>query len=103
MKMLILAILSLSSLNISASTVDSYTLPIKGVQAEENFSMNATQTKTEYRSETVANTCFRTVFSGYRQECRQEPEVICYPGGPNGKTCSTRFVTRVANSLLASS
>lgn len=94
MKMLILAIALLASFNLSASTVDTYTLPIKGVQTEESFSMNATQTRTEYKSETVANTCFRTVFAGYRQECRQEPEIICYPGGPNGKTCSTRFVTR---------
>ena len=94
MKSLILSIALLAGLNVSASTVDSYNLPITGVQTEENFTMNAVQTKTEYKNETVANTCYRTVFAGYRQECRQEPVVICYPGGPAGQVCSTRFETR---------
>lgn len=94
MKSFILSIALLAGLNVSASTVDSYNLPITGVQTEENFTMNAVQTKTEYKNETVANTCYRTVFAGYRQECRQEPVVICYPGGPAGQVCSTRFETR---------
>ncbi len=94
MKQLILALGLLSAFNAFASTVDGYSLPITGVQTEENFSLNAVQTRTEYRNETVAKTCFRTVNDGYQNVCRQEPEVVCYEDHMSRRICNTRFVTR---------
>lgn len=94
MKKLILALGLLSTLNAFASTVDGYSLPITGVQTEENFTMNTVQTRTEYRNETVAKTCFRTVFDGYQTMCRQEPETYCYEDHMSRRICSTRYVNR---------
>lgn len=94
MKSFILALALLTGLNVHASTTDGYSLPINGQQSVENFTLNTTQTRTEYRTETVANTCWRTVFAGYRQVCRQEPITSCWPG-PNGRqVCDTRWVTQ---------
>lgn len=94
MKKLILALGLLGAFNAFASTVDGYSLPIVGVQTEENFTMNTVQTRTEYRSETVAKTCFRTVFDGYQTVCRQEPETYCYEDHMSRRICSTRYVNR---------
>ena len=94
MKSLMLALALFAGLNVHASTTDGYSLPITGQQSIENFILNTTQTRTEYRNETVANICWRTVFAGYRQVCRQEPITSCWPG-PNGRqVCDTRWVTQ---------
>ncbi|MBC7430316.1 MAG: hypothetical protein H7336_17005 [Bacteriovorax sp.] len=94
MKSMMLALALLAGLTAHASTIDGYSLPITGVLTEENFAMSAVQTRTEYRNETVANTCFRTVQAGYRTECRQEPQVVCYPDPHAGQVCTTRFENR---------
>lgn len=94
MKSFILALALMAGISAHASTVDGYTLPITGVQTEENFTMNAVQTRTEYRNETVANTCWRTVADGYQTFCRQEPEVYCRQDGRGGQYCSTVFNNR---------
>ncbi len=97
MRSLLLAFALAAGLNVQASTVDSFLLPITGVQTEENFTLNAVQTRTEYRRETVAKTCYRTVMDGYRLECRDEPQVICYPSPQHGQVCTTRFERRCYN------
>lgn len=94
MKSLMLAIALVAGFSAHASTIDGYSLPITGVQTEENFSMNTVQTRTEYRNETVAKTCFRTVLAGYRTECRDEPQVICYADPRHGQICTTRYERR---------
>lgn len=94
MKSLILALALIAGFNAHASTVDGYSLPINGQQSVENFTLNTVQTRTEYRSETVANTCWRTVFAGYRQVCRQEPVTTCSVGRDGIKFCGTRWVTQ---------
>lgn len=94
MKSLMLALALISGFNTHASTMDGYTLPITGVQTEENFTMNAVQTRTEYRNETVARTCYRTVQDGYRTVCRQEPETYCYEDHMSRRICNTRYVNR---------
>ncbi|AUN99831.1 hypothetical protein DOM21_01615 [Bacteriovorax stolpii] len=97
MKQLMLALGLLSAFNAFASTVDGYSLPITGIQTEENFTLNAVQTRTEYRNETVARTCFRTVFDGYQTVCRQEPETYCYEDHMSRRICSTRYVNRCSS------
>jgi hypothetical protein len=94
MKSLLLALALITGLNAHASTIDGYSLPINGQQSVENFTLNAVQTRTEYRSETQANTCWRTVFAGYRQVCRQEPVTSCWPGPDGRQFCDTRWITQ---------
>ncbi len=94
MKSLILALALISGFQAHASTIDAYTLPIVGVQTEENVTLNAVQTRTEYRNETVARTCFRTVNDGYRTVCHQVPENYCYEDHMSRRICSTRYVNR---------
>lgn len=91
MKSLMLVLALLAGFNAFASTIDGYTLPLTGAQTEENFTMNTVQTRTEYRNETQANTCFRTVLAGYRTECREEPTVFCYNDPRHGQICTTRY------------
>ncbi len=91
MKSIMLVLTLLAGFNAFASTIDGYSLPITGAQTEENFTMNTVQTRTEYRNETQANTCFRTVLVGYRTECREEPRVVCYQDPRHGQICTTRF------------
>jgi hypothetical protein len=74
MKSFMLALALMAGISAHASTADSYSIPLTGAQSEDNFTMSAVQTKTEYRKETVANTCWRTVVDGY--------QTVCYPGGP---------------------
>ncbi|MBC7712354.1 MAG: hypothetical protein H7177_03390 [Rhizobacter sp.] len=94
MKSMMLALALLAGFSAHASTVDTHTVPLTGASTEENFVMNTIQTRTEYRNETVANTCFRTVPAGYRTECRQEPQVVCYSDPRAGQICTTRFENR---------
>lgn len=94
MKSLMLALTLISGLQANASTIDGYTLPLTGVQTEENVTLNAVQTRTEYRNETVARTCFRTVNDGYRTVCNQVPENYCYEDHMSRRICSTRYVNR---------
>lgn len=94
MKILMLALALTLGFHANASTVDGYSLPINGQQSVENFTLNAVQTRTEYRNETVANTCWRTVFAGYRQVCHQEAVTRCWYG-PNGRQhCDTQWITQ---------
>jgi hypothetical protein len=94
MKSLILALALIAGFNAHASTTDGYSLPINGQQSVENFTLNTVQTRTEYRQETVANTCWRTVFAGYRQVCRQEPITRCWVGHDGRQVCSTQWITQ---------
>ena len=99
MKSFLIALALMAGISAHASTTDVYTLPVTGVQSEDNFTMNAVQTRTEYRRETVASTCWRTVSDGYETICRQEPEVYCRPDGRGGQFCSTVFVNRCYNQI----
>jgi hypothetical protein len=94
MKSFILALALIAGFNAQASTVDGYSLPINGQQSVENFTLNTVQTRTQYKNETVANTCWRTVFAGYRQVCRQEPITSCWPGPYERQICDTRWITQ---------
>jgi hypothetical protein len=87
MKSLII-FLALSATSAMASTVDSHTFPILGTETEENFLLNSTQTKTAYRQETVAHTCFRTELAGYRNACDYYLEVRCYETRDSARVCN---------------
>lgn len=77
-----------------ASSVDSRTLSI-GADSIENFSLNTMQTRIAYRQETVARTCFRTEFYGYRNECQYYPEVRCSsPSRESAPICTSVPVYR---------
>lgn len=56
-----------------ASTTDSQTVFFDGSQAQEVLNLKAEKTRTEYRDERVARTCYRTVVAGYRTVCRRPP------------------------------
>lgn len=77
-----------------ASTIDSHTFPIFGNDSEENFLLNTTQTRTAYRQETVARTCYRTEFDGYRNDCNYYPEVRCYETRDSARVCNSVPVYR---------
>lgn len=94
MKSLMLALALLSGIQVNASTIDTYSMPLTGAQTEENITLNTVQTRTEYRNESVARTCFRTVRDGYHTVCRQEPESYCYEDHMSRRICSTRYVNR---------
>lgn len=85
------AMLSLSSM---ASTYDGHSFPITGSDLDENFLLNTTQTRTAYRQDTVARTCYRTEFDGYRNYCEYYPEVICTDGQYRPPVCSSTSVYR---------
>jgi hypothetical protein len=91
MKFFILTLSLLAGFNAFASTLDGYSLPITGVQTEENFILNTIQTRTEYRNETIRKTCYRTVNDGYRTECVDEPRVVCFNDREGRPVCSTRY------------
>ena len=57
--------------NAVASTVDTQTVSFDGSAREVTFQLKAEETRTEYRSETVARTCYRTVMAGQRRVCRR--------------------------------
>ena len=97
MKLLILAMTLISGFNSNASTLDEYTLPLSALQSEENFVLNATQTKIEYRQETVSKNCSRKVAIGYEQSCDLEPITKCETSS-NGKQfgCKTVWETQCA-------
>lgn len=100
MKSLILAISLLAGLNVHASTSDNYSLPIIGVKTEENFSLNAIQTRTEYRDEVIAKTCWRRVADGYRTVCRQVEEQRCYEDSESRRICKPVYVNRCHNEVV---
>lgn len=79
---------------LNASTVDGYSLPLVSNDPEINFVLNTIQTRTEYRNETVAKTCYRTEFDGYRNVCNYYPEVFCYEDRMSRRICETRPVYR---------
>lgn len=99
MKSFLLALSLLAGINVQASTIDAYSLSLVGVQAEENFTMNSVQTRTEYRTETVAKTCFRTVSDGYQRECRSYPEQRCYEDSMSRRICRTEYVNRCSDEI----
>ncbi|MDD4973709.1 MAG: hypothetical protein PHY93_05130 [Bacteriovorax sp.] len=88
MKSLII-FLALSAASTMASTVDSHIFPINGIETEEIFLLNSTQTKTAYRQETVARTCFRTELAGYSNACDYYPEVRCYETRDSARICNS--------------
>jgi hypothetical protein len=99
MKSFLLALSLLAGINVQASTIDGYSLSLVGVQAEENFTMNAVQTRTEYRTETVARTCFRTVSDGYQRQCSSYPEQRCYEDNMSRRICRTEYVNRCRDEI----
>ncbi len=98
MKTLLIALcltLSLSvSLSASASTLDGYSIPLISNDPEVNFVLNTIQTRTEYKNETVAKTCYRTVQDGYRNHCEYYPEVVCHEDRHSRRICTTHNVYR---------
>lgn len=99
MKSFLMALTLLAGFNVHASTIDGYTLPITGEKTEQNFTMNSVQTRTEYRNETIAKTCYRTVADGYQTICRQEPENYCYEDSQSRRICGVRYVNRCRNEI----
>jgi hypothetical protein len=68
-----------------------------GSQNEFEFILRGAQTHTEYRVEQVPDTCYRTVFMGYRTVCNGGPYCpIGRPGCYNypGRTCHQQPVYR---------
>jgi hypothetical protein len=57
--------------NAFASTVDTESVRFDGSARELSMQLKAEETRTEYRSETVARTCYRTVMAGHRRVCRR--------------------------------
>lgn len=74
--------------NLMASTIDVHSFPIFGTESEENFLLKTTQTKTAYRHENVARTCYRTEFAGYHHACDYYPEVRCYETRDSARVCN---------------
>lgn len=87
MKSLIL-LFTIAAANSMASTVDGHTFPIFNSENEENFLLNTTQTRTAYRQETVARTCYRTEFAGYRNVCDYYPEIRCHETRDSARVCN---------------
>ncbi len=56
-----------------ASTIESQTVFFDGSQTQEVLNLKAEKTRTEYRDERVARTCYRTEIVGYRTVCRRPP------------------------------
>jgi hypothetical protein len=94
MKSFLLTIALLAGFNVQASTMDGYTLSLIGAQSEESFSLNAVQTRTEYKTEVIEKTCFKPVFDGYYNDCRFETEQQCYEDGMSRRICRPVVVNR---------
>ncbi len=69
--MLLASLLSLVVGSAFASTVDSKSIRFDGSMTEASLQLKAEKTHTEYRQETVARTCYRTVVVGHRRVCRR--------------------------------
>lgn len=93
MKSLIL-LLTITATSAWASTIDTHTFPILQTNGEETFNLTTTQTRTAYRQETVARTCYRTELVGYRNACEYYPEVRCYETRDSARVCNTVPVYR---------
>ncbi len=70
---LVAMVLSLVVGSAFASTIESQTVFFDGSQAQEVLNLKTEKTRTEYREERVARTCYRTVVAGYRTVCRRPP------------------------------
>ena len=92
--MLALSFVLSTMLSANASTADSYSLPLVNNDPQVNFTLNTVQTRTEYRNESVAKTCYRTEFDGYRNVCQYYPETYCYEDRMSRRICETRSVYR---------
>jgi hypothetical protein len=75
MKNIILSGLVVLSTNAMSSTSDSRFLPIRESDTVDSLSLFTTTTRTEYRVETEARTCYRTIIDGYRRVCNRYSEV----------------------------
>ncbi len=91
---LILAILLAFASTVFASTVDNFSLPLNRIETEENFLLQTIQTRTAYRQETIAKTCFRTEFDGYRSVCGYFPVVFCHDNRASHSECQSRLEFR---------
>jgi hypothetical protein len=95
MKNLIAVLFALGfAFQLQASTVDGYSLPLVSNDPEVNFVLNTIQTRTEYRTDTIAKTCYRTELDGYRNVCQYQPEVVCWEDRNSRRICETRQVYR---------
>jgi hypothetical protein len=72
----------LFSLSVLANTTDSREFTYAGSRSIEEFVLQAEKTRTEYRTEQVPRTCYRTVLAGYRTECRSVPYRVCHNQPP---------------------
>lgn len=59
--------------SVFASTIDSQSVRFDGSQVQEVLNLRTEKTRTEYREERVARTCYRTVVAGHRTVCRRPP------------------------------
>jgi hypothetical protein len=66
-----------SILNVSASTADQRQFSFNGPRSLEQFDLAADLTRTEYRIETIAKTCYRQVLDYYRTDCFSRPVQRC--------------------------
>ena len=91
MKYLILTFALIAGFNSYASTLDGYTLPISGQESEENFILNAIQTKIEHRQEVITKTCSRTVLVRNDKSCNLELVPRCWYGHDRARICKNEL------------
>jgi hypothetical protein len=78
MKSIILSLcLIFTALTASASSVDQRQFSFNGPRSLEQFDLAADLTRTEYRIETIAKTCYRQVLDYYRTDCYSRPVQRC--------------------------
>ncbi len=75
---LTIALSSILSSAVIASTGESKDYTFDGSSDEESFVLQGTKTHTEYRYEQVPSTCYREVFDGYETECSSVPVEDCH-------------------------
>jgi hypothetical protein len=78
MKSILLSLcLIFTALSVSASTVDQRQFSFNGPRSLEQFDLAADLTRTEYRIERIAKTCYREVLDYYRTDCYSRPVQRC--------------------------
>ena len=77
MKLITFLFLTLAA-NAMASSIDQHIFTINGAENEGSFLLNTTQTKTAYREDSIAQTCYHKVMEGYKNICGLHQETDCY-------------------------
>lgn len=78
MRRLLFSTIMILSVCAFAATQDTQTIQLDGSQLEQNITLNAEKMKTEYKSESVPDTCYRDVQKGTRQECYTPTHQSCH-------------------------